>query len=139
MILFLLKDNPSFKEIGVGAPSRRNVSMVWPDNPKNCVTKEQEPVKGGLESDLRSFNVPSEPSFGWKLIFLFKKNYTKNFQVNVRNFEANRPRGTCVMTSKNTQANRDYYFRYIYIYRYFLLLPIEWKPTSGSFRRCIVR
>jgi len=75
MILsFLLKDNPSFKEIGVGAPSRRNVSMVWPDNPKNCVTKEQEPEEGRLESDLWSFNVPMEPSFGWKLIFLFKNN-----------------------------------------------------------------
>ena len=26
-LLLLLKDNPSFNEIGVGAPSRRNVSM----------------------------------------------------------------------------------------------------------------
>ena len=27
--LLLLKDNPSFSEIGVGAPSRRNVSMGY--------------------------------------------------------------------------------------------------------------
>ena len=27
LLLLLLNDNPSFSEIGVGAPSRRNVSM----------------------------------------------------------------------------------------------------------------
>ena len=31
LLLLLLKDNPSFNKIGVGAPSRRNVSMGWPN------------------------------------------------------------------------------------------------------------
>ena len=111
MILsFLLKDNPSFKEIGVGAPSRRNVSMVWPDNPKNCVTKEQEPVKGGLESDL-----------WWKLIFLLKSQTTKLriFKLTQEhyNVEANRPRGTWVMNTKiGKQTEITTLDIYIYLY-----------------------
>ena len=40
IFLLSLKDNPSFNEIGVGAPSRRNESMGWPNRVTHRPTQD---------------------------------------------------------------------------------------------------
>jgi len=65
IFLLSLKDNPSFNEIGVGAPSRRNESMGWPNRVTHRPTQDssvewpQERFMSKTKSTFTLFENPS--------------------------------------------------------------------------------